>query len=143
LKFKFFFRGRERADLFQEGIEDYVARINRSFPVAVLYGKKDGEISKFLNHLSRGSYIIGLEEGGKGLNSPEFAQFLHGLMGRGIKEAVFLVGGADGFGSGWREKCNTILSLSPMTFSHQLARLILLEQVYRALSIIQNRPYHR
>ncbi|UCC65927.1 MAG: 23S rRNA (pseudouridine(1915)-N(3))-methyltransferase RlmH [Deltaproteobacteria bacterium] len=143
MKFTFLFRGRQRDDPFQEGIEDYVARINRSFPTEVLSGKKERKISQFLNHRPRGSYIIGLEDGGKGFTSLEFAQFLQGLMERGIKEVIFLVGDADGFGLGWREKCDTILSLSLMTFSHQLARLVLLEQVYRALSIIQHRPYHR
>jgi len=64
-------------------------------------------------------------------------------MERGTKEVIFLIGGADGFGSGWRERCDTVLSLSPLTFSHRLARLVLVEQVYRALSIIHNRPYHR
>lgn len=143
MKFTFLFRGRKRGDLFQEGIEDYVARINRSFPTEVLSGKKEREISQYLNHRPRESYIIGLEDGGKGLTSFEFAQLLQGLMERGIKEVVFLVGDADGFGPGWRQKCDSSLSLSLMTFSHQLARLVLLEQVYRALSIIQQRPYHR
>lgn len=120
-----------------------MARINRSFPTEVFYGKKEEEISRFLNHLPTRSYLIGLAEGEKGLTSTEFALLLRGLMERGIREVVFLVGGADGFGPGWREKCNVLVSLSTLTFSHQLARIVLLEQVYRALSIIQNRPYHR
>ena len=118
-------------------------RIQRSFATEMLSGKKEREISRFLKQIPRGSYLIGLAEGGNDLTSEAFADFLQGLMERGTKEVIFLIGGADGFGSGWRERCDTILSLSHLTFSHQLARLILVEQVYRALSIMQQRPYHR
>jgi 23S rRNA (pseudouridine1915-N3)-methyltransferase len=143
LKFTFLFGGRKQAGLFQEGIEDYVGRIRRFFAAEMLSGKKGGEISRYLNLLPRESHLIGLAEGGKGFTSEQFAGLLHGLMERGIKEVIFLIGGADGFGPGWRERCDTVLSLSSFTFSHQLARLVLLEQVYRALSIIHNTPYHR
>ena len=143
MKFTFLFGGRKQAGLFQEGIEDYVDRIRRSFAAEMLSGKKKGEISRFLNQLPRERHLIGLTEGGKGFTSVTFADLLQGLMERGTKEIIFLIGGADGFGPGWRERCDTILSLSPLTFSHQLARLVLVEQVYRALSIIHNSPYHR
>lgn len=143
MKFTFLFSGRKQAGLFQEGIGDYVGRIKRSCDAEILSGKKEGEISRFLNQLPRGSHLIGLAEGGKGFTSEQFAGLLRGLMERGTKEVVFLIGGADGFGPGWRERCDTIISLSPLTFSHQLTRLVLVEQVYRALSIIHNTPYHR
>ena len=109
----------------------------------MLSGKKEGEISRFLKLLPKESYLIGLVERGERFTSERFANFLNGLMERGLKEIVFLIGGADGFGPGWRERCDTVLSLSPLTFSHRLARLVLVEQVYRALSIINNTPYHR
>ncbi len=143
MKFIFLFGGRERAGPFQEGIDDYVTRINRFFSTEVLSGKKESEISRFLHRLPRGSYLIGLAEEGESFTSLQFAQLLQGLMERGTKEVILLVGGADGLEPGWREQCDIILSLSPLTFSHQLARLVLLEQMYRALSIIYNKPYHR
>ena len=143
MKFTFLFGGRKRAGLFQEGIEDYVGRIQRFIAAEMLSGKKESEISRFLKQLPQESYLIGLAEGGESFTSEQFADFLNGLMERGTKEVVFLIGGADGFGPGWRERCSTILSLSPLTFSHQLARLVLVEQVYRALSIMHNTPYHR
>jgi 23S rRNA (pseudouridine1915-N3)-methyltransferase len=143
LKFTFLFGGRKQAGFFQEGIEAYVGRIRRFFAAEMLSGKKEGEISRFLNLLPKESYLIGLAERGTSFTSEHFAGFLNGLMERGVKEIVFLIGGADGFGPGWRERCDTILSLSPLTFSHRLARLVLVEQVYRALSIINNTPYHR
>ena len=143
MKFTFLFGGRKQAGFFQEGIEAYVGRISRFFAAEMLSGKKEGEISRFLKLLPKESYLIGLAEQGECFTSEQFADFLNGLMERGIKEIVFLIGGADGFGPGWRERCNTILSLSPLTFSHRLARLVLVEQVYRALSIIHKTPYHR
>jgi 23S rRNA (pseudouridine1915-N3)-methyltransferase len=143
LKFRFLFGGRKQAGFFQEGIEAYVGRIRRFFAAEMLSGKKEGEISRFLNLLPKESYLIGLAERGTSFTSEQFAGFLNGLMERGVKEIVFLIGGADGFSPGWRNRCDTILSLSPLTFSHQLARLVLVEQVYRALSIINNTPYHK
>ena len=143
MKFTFLFGGRKQAGFFQEGIEAYVGRISRFFAAEMLSGKKEGEISRFLKLLPKESYLIGLVERGERFTSERFANFLNGLMERGLKEIVFLIGGADGFGPGWRERCDTVLSLSPLTFSHRLARLVLVEQVYRALSIINNTPYHR
>jgi 23S rRNA (pseudouridine1915-N3)-methyltransferase len=143
LKFILLFGGKEKADFFQKGIDEYVSRIRKSLATEIHPAKKEGEISRFLDALPGGSYLIGLAEGGRSFTSETFAGFLHKLMERGTKEVVFLIGGADGFGLGWRERCDTICSLSSLTFSHQLARLVLVEQVYRALSIIHNRPYHR
>jgi 23S rRNA (pseudouridine1915-N3)-methyltransferase len=143
LKVIFLFGGKEKAGLFQKGIDEYVSRIRKSLGTEIHPAKKEGEIARFLDALPQGSYLIGLAEGGKSFTSKTFAGFLHKLMERGTKTVVFLVGGADGFAPGWRERCDTICSLSPLTMSHQLARLVLVEQVYRALSIIHNRPYHR
>ncbi|MBN1253813.1 MAG: 23S rRNA (pseudouridine(1915)-N(3))-methyltransferase RlmH [Deltaproteobacteria bacterium] len=143
MKFLFLFGGRKKADFFQKGIDEYVGRIRKVFAVELHPGKKDEEISRFLANLPRGSHLIGLAEGGKEFTSVAFAGFLKKLMERGTKEVVFLIGGADGFNPVWRERCDTMFSLSPLTFSHQLSRLVLVEQVYRALSIIHNRPYHR
>jgi 23S rRNA (pseudouridine1915-N3)-methyltransferase len=143
LKFTFLFGGRKQAGFFQEGIEAYVGRIRRFFAADMLFEKKEREISKFLTLLPKESYLIGLAERGTSFTSEQFAAFVKGLMERGVKEIVFLIGGADGFSPGWRERCDTILSLSPLTFNHRLARLVLVEQIYRALSIIHNTPYHR
>ena len=143
MKFTFLFGGRKKAGFFQEGIEEYVGRIKRFIAVEMLSGKKEGEVLKFLSLLPKESYLIGLTEEGTSFTSEQFADFLNGFMERGVKEVVFLVGGAEGFSPGWRERCDTIFSLSPLIFNHRLARLVLVEQVYRALSIIHNTPYHR
>jgi len=143
LKFTFLFMGKKRAGLLHDGIEDYLARIQNTYEARIISGKKNGEMARFLNRTSQGSYVIGLAEKGQSFNSAEFAHCLREIMERGKKEIVFLVGEADGLDAALQENCDMLLSLSPMTFNHRLARLVLLEQVYRALSIIQNTPYHR
>lgn len=83
-----------------------------------------------------------LEPAGKSLDSRQFAQ----LVGKAEHEAqdlVFLVGGADGLPAGWRERADLLLSLSAMTYPHELARLMLAEQIYRAFTILRGHPYPR
>jgi 23S rRNA pseudoU1915 N3-methylase RlmH len=91
LKFRFLFGGRKQAGFFQEGIEAYVGRIRRFFTAEMLSGKKEGEISRFLNLLPKESYLIGLAERGTSFTSEQFAGFLNGLMERGVKEIVFSI----------------------------------------------------
>jgi 23S rRNA (pseudouridine1915-N3)-methyltransferase len=83
-----------------------------------------------------------LDENGKEFNSREFAGFLKKQMNSSVKRLVFVIGGPYGFSRQVYEKADFKLSLSRMTFSHQLVRLIFAEQLYRAFSIINNEPYH-
>ena len=135
--------GKEGGSTFQKGIEDYLTRIQKTFSAAIVSDKKGQTIRKTLNRLRGDDYLIGLAQEGKTFTSSELATYLQMLIEQGTKEIYFLVGDADGLEPDLQEKCNLLLSLSRMTFSHRLARLVLLEQVYRALSIIQNTPYHR
>ena len=100
------------------------------------------ELKSFdINNLkSEKNIIISLCEEGKQFNSIELTSLLLKFKNKKIK---FLVGGADGISSDIKEKSDLLLSLSPLTFPHELARLILLEQIYRAISISNNSPYHR
>ncbi len=143
MKFKFLFGGRRTGGHFEEGINEYVERIRQFFAVEVVSGKKEGDITRLLDQRAPRSYLIGLDEGGKLLTSEQFADLLRKILEEGKREIVFLLGGAEGLEQNWRDQCDLILSLSPLTFSHQLARLVLLEQVYRAMCIIANMPYHR
>ena len=94
-----------------------------------------------LNNLrSNNNIIICLSEEGKHFNSVELCSLLLNLI---YKKFDFLFGDTDGFSSDIKEKSDLILSLSPLTFPHELARLILIEQIYRAVSISNNSPYHR
>ena len=84
--------------------------------------------------------IISLSEEGKQFNSIELTYLLLNFKN---KKIIFLIGDADGISSDVKKKSDLLLSLSPLTFPHELARLILLEQIYRAISISNNSPYHR
>ncbi len=102
--------------------------------------KKEGEL--ILKGLQPSDQLILLDEGGKEFGSRLFADYLQKRMNMGAKRIVFVVGGAFGFSEEVYQRANGTLSLSKMTFSHQMVRLFFLEQLYRACTILNNEPYH-
>ena len=102
--------------------------------------KFDSEI--IFKNLKKEEIIILLDEKGKDFNSIEFSKFLEEYMIRGVKNLTFVIGGAYGFSKELREFAKNKISLSKMTFSHDMARLFFVEQLYRSLTIINNIPYH-
>ena len=88
-------------------------------------------------------YVIAMDEKGDELTSTQFAALLSKLEGQGVPHIHFLIGGADGHTDNTRAKANKMLSLSKMTLPHKIARLVLVEQLYRAFSITKGHPYHR
>ena len=134
-------------------INEYVKRINfyKKFKIIVvnsLKSKKNSEkeIKKIegenvLKNIKKNELIFLLDENGKSFNSRKFANFLSNKF-KTNKSIVFVVGGAHGFSNEIKQKSNEIISLSEMTFSHQIIRLFFTEQVYRALTILNNHPYH-
>jgi len=102
--------------------------------------KLEGEM--LLKQLQAGDFVVLLDEKGKTFTSREFASYIEKKMVSGTKRVVFIVGGPYGFSDEIYAKANDKISLSKMTFSHQLVRLIFFEQIYRAMTIIRNEPYH-
>lgn len=100
------------------------------------------EAKLVLEKLKPEDHLILLDERGKSFSSVEFARMIEDKQMQGIKKIVFLIGGAYGFDQSLYDRANGMLSLSRMTFSHQLIRLIFLEQLYRAHTIIKGLPYH-
>lgn len=92
---------------------------------------------------NRDGVLCALDRNGKGLTSCEFAGWLADWRDRGVKEATFLIGGADGLRRDMLDRADSCLSLGGMVLPHLLARVILAEQLYRAVSIIRGTPYHR
>ena len=90
-----------------------------------------------------GSVLCTLDGSGSRLTSPEFSRLLAQWRDRGLKEAVFLIGGAGGIGKSVLERADTSVSFGAMVFPHLLARVMLAEQLYRAVSILRGTPYHR
>lgn len=139
----------------REGIGDYVGRIKHYVPFSVTEvpsGKDFGtltprvlklrEAELLLKNISAGDYVILLDEHGPEMRSVEFAGFLNRHFSAGNRTLVFVTGGPFGFDETIRIRAQMMLSLSKMTFSHQMVRLIFTEQLYRALTILRRESYH-
>ena len=105
------------------------------------YKSIEGE--KILSNIKQDSYVITLEINGKLLSSEDFASKINGISLNGINELIFVIGGANGLSSEVSKRADYKLSFSKMTFTHQMARLILIEQIYRAFKILKGENYHR
>jgi len=102
--------------------------------------QKEGEL--ILNKLNATDILILLDENGKQMDSVSFSNYIQKHMNSGIKQLVFVIGGPYGFSDEVYNKAQGKLSLSKMTFSHQMVRLFVIEQLYRAFTILRNEPYH-
>lgn len=155
MKFQFWSVGKSHEPYVKEGIELFTKRISNYYPVewniipmpknaASLsetdLKKKEGEIISGL--LQKDDYLVLLEETGKMLGSQELAGFIQQRGNESTKTIVFLIGGAYGVSDDVKKRANYKWSLSKLVFPHQLVRLILAEQVYRACSINRNEKYH-
>lgn len=147
--------GKTDKDYLQKGIDDFTSRIKRMTPfeiytIADLKNRKTlthgeqlkEEADRFLKFFKQGDYVIMLDENGKKSDSIAFSDFLSDSFNKSYKRIVFVVGGPYGFGELMYKRADYRLSLSSMTFSHQLVRLLFVEQLYRGLSIIKGYPYH-
>lgn len=133
---------------------DYAKRINRyvKYEEVVIENSaiKTTEVEKvkelegqlLLKRLNPGDYLFLLDERGKEMDSVQFAATLNNLMNQSHKNVYFAIGGAYGFSKEVYSRANARLSLSKMTFSHQIIRAIFAEQLYRAYTILNNEPYH-
>ncbi|GAA3622336.1 23S rRNA (pseudouridine(1915)-N(3))-methyltransferase RlmH [Flavivirga jejuensis] len=104
--------------------------------------QKQKEGALILSKLSATDVLILLDENGKQLDSIGFSAYLQKHMNSGIKQLVFVIGGPYGFSQDVYNKSNGKISLSKMTFSHQMVRLFIIEQLYRGFTILRNEPYH-
>ena len=120
--------------------EEYCSRVRRHLPVEI--GEVDDD-DGLLRGLPAGTEIIALEPGGDAWTTAEFTKYLEKRMVAGTRAIAFLIGGADGLSPETVKKATRRLSLSPLTLPHRLARLLLCEQIYRAISIIRGEPYNR
>ena len=153
MKLAFLMVGKTSETYFAEAIREYERRIKRYVPFEIIVvpdikGAKDAVLQKqsegelILRTLRNDDFVVLLDEHGKEYSSVDFAGRLGKLMGMPNKRCVFVIGGAYGFSNDVRNRGNEMVSLSKMTFSHQMIRLFFVEQVYRALSILNGTPYH-
>jgi len=113
---------------------------NRSKLTQSLRKQKEGEL--ILERVKENDYLVLLDENGKHMNSLFFSNFINARRMESQKRLIFLIGGPFGFSSSVYKRANKKISLSKMTFSHQIIRLLFLEQLYRANTILRNEPYH-
>ncbi len=138
-----------------QGIEKYLQRLKHYIPFEMTtipdlkktknlseeqQKKMEGE--QIIAQLQPGDQLILLDENGKEFNSVGFAHFIEKKMLSGLKRLVFVIGGPYGFSQEVYAKADAKISLSQMTFSHQMVRLFFVEQIYRAMTILKNEPYH-
>lgn len=141
--------------LFKEIIDDYVKRLNYYIPFEDIYipdiknrksisevEQKNLEGDKLIKALELTDYIVLLDDKGKKFNSSGFANYIEKKMYTVPKRLVFIIGGPYGFSKSVYNIANEKISLSEMTFTHQMVRMIFTEQLYRAMTIINNEPYH-
>jgi 23S rRNA (pseudouridine1915-N3)-methyltransferase len=155
MKITFLSMGKTKKGFIAEGIQIYEERIKHYVPFQIIelaelkqsrkrnesdIKEKEGEL--ILKYLSPSDDLILLDERGKMLSSAEMADFIMEKSIGSVKNLVFVAGGAYGFSKPVYERANRMISLSKMTFSHQIIRIIFLEQLYRAFTIIRNEPYH-
>jgi 23S rRNA (pseudouridine1915-N3)-methyltransferase len=121
-------------------LDDYVKRISRSCPIEITEVRDSVAALKKLD-ADRAATVVLLDAAGKNLDSKALAKWLEELRDRGTRELIFLCGDADGFPENLRQRAHQSLSLGAMTFSHELARVMLTEQLYRAFAILSGSPY--
>ncbi|MBQ2303014.1 MAG: 23S rRNA (pseudouridine(1915)-N(3))-methyltransferase RlmH [Bacteroidales bacterium] len=147
--------GKSEEKYLREAVEIYLKRLTHyiNFEIVVLPDVKnaknmsvaelkDKEAELILKHSAKADKVVLLDEKGKEYSSVEFSKYLTKQMNASVKTLAFVVGGAFGFSEKVYSQTNEKLSISKMTFSHQMIRLLFVEQLYRAFTIIKGEPYH-
>lgn len=147
--------GKTNATYLQTGINEYVNRLKHyiSFELTVIPDIKNAkslsqeqikikEGKTILKAVDKSDFLILLDEKGKSFTSVTFSKYLQKQMLSGRKRLIFVIGGAYGFSKEVYQRANGKTALSEMTFSHQMVRLIFVEQLYRAMTILKGEPYH-
>ena len=132
--------GKTRRPELRTSIDDYVKRISRYAPIEVIeLRESEAALKRFA--FDQPSTVVLLEDAGKSLDSNGFAKWLGGHRDRSTRQLIFVCGGAEGFPEDIRRQAHQQLSLSTMTYSHELARVMLAEQLYRAFAILAGSAY--
>lgn len=155
MKIQFIVVGKTAQSYLVDSIADYTTRLRRyiTFDMEVIPElkntrnlttelQKEREGEAILKVLQPGDFVVLLDEHGQELTSVQFARYIEQKMQTVSRRLVFIVGGPYGFAKSVYDRCNDKLSLSKMTFSHQMVRLFFTEQLYRAMTILNNEPYH-
>lgn len=153
MKLRFVWIGKTRSAPIKELIEGYNGRISKFAAVEVteLRDRRDQrgariiekEGDDLLSRIEASPFVVALDERGRELDSIRLAELIEKHRLAGTKEIAFVMGGPNGLSSAVRERADLLLALSRMTLTHELARVVLMEQIYRAFAIIHDLPYQR
>ena len=149
LKFDVIAVGRLRNGPLFELYQEYAKRIQYSLTLHEVeiktksHNMSELECAKIKKHISEHAFVIVMDERGNGLRSLDFAKTLENFQHTGEEHIQFIIGGADGLTDEIKGRANLLLSFGQQTWPHMLARVMLLEQIYRAQQILNNHPYHR
>jgi 23S rRNA (pseudouridine1915-N3)-methyltransferase len=148
--------GRLKADYARDGCADFVRRAGRSFDLEVVEVRdvprsknadiaacKAAEAASLRAAIPPGAQIVALDERGRGWSSRDFAEWIGRQRDRAVPAVAFVIGGPDGLDASLRDAAHRVWALGEMTMSHELARLVLCEQLYRAGTLLAGLPYHR
>ena len=152
MKLNILWVGKTQEEWVRQGISEYAGRISKYIPVEISEAKeekgttaaimREREGERLSSLLSKNARLVLMDEKGEQTTSSELARFLAFNRDGGIRELAFAIGGAYGFSETFRAKAFKTVALSRMTFTHQMVRIFLLEQIYRGLTILNNEPYH-
>jgi 23S rRNA (pseudouridine1915-N3)-methyltransferase len=140
VKIRLLMLGKTRRPEMRSVLDDYVKRIGHQSPIEITEIRDAGAALKRMD-ADRAAIVVLLDAAGKSFSSEAFAKWLADQRDRGTRELIFLCGDADGFPNMLRQRAHQKMSLSGMTFSHELARVMLAEQLYRAFAILSGSPY--
>lgn len=156
MKIKIIALGKIKEKFLKDGIDEFLKRLTPYASLEIVELQpveiKDENLTekallqegeKILSHIKSDSYVITLEILGKQLSSEEFASKIDEISKSGISELVFVIGSSCGLAKTVSDRANYKLSMSKMTFLHQFARLLIVEQIYRAFKILKNETYHK
>ena len=147
--------GKTTTGYLKPGIDDYTSRLKHYVPFDIQYvqdakntrnlselQQKQNEGRSILASVDKSDYVVLLDEHGRELTSVQFSEYIQKRMSSGARRVVFVIGGPYGFSQEVYDRANEKISLSKMTFSHEMVRVIFAEQIYRAFTILNHEPYH-
>ncbi len=150
MKFRFIWIGKTKDKNWKALQDEYLGRLSHFVKCEITevrdsapHETKEIEGKRIQESLNQKSFVCLLDVAGRQVSSPDLARELEKWQTRGLKEITFIIGGADGASSEIRQRSDFMLSLSFMTFTHEMARVVMLEQLYRAFTIINGFPYQR
>lgn len=147
--------GKAHESYVKEGVEEFTARIAKYYSIewkifsaakqtvnSTVENIKKAESQQILNTIQKDDYLVLLDENGKQINSPQLAAIIQNKANNSVRQLIFLIGGAFGVDAQIKDRADFTWSFSLLVFPHQLVRLMLAEQIYRACTIIRNEKYH-